>query len=70
MPQAVVGETTVPAKEQVMRQTTHQIALIAIAALILALGYLDFVMSIPNCVDGSRAGFDGLAFFCGKANPQ
>ncbi len=53
-----------------MRQTTHQIALIAIAALIIALGYLYFVMSIPKCIDGSRAGFDGRAFFCGKANPQ
>lgn len=53
-----------------MRQTTKEIMLIALAALIIALGYLDFVMAIPKCVDGSRAGFDGRALFCGKANPQ
>lgn len=53
-----------------MRRITKEIMLIALAALIIALGYLYFVMSIPNCIDGSRAGFDGRAFFCGKANPQ
>lgn len=47
-----------------------EIMIAAIAALLLALGYLDFVMSVPKCIDGSRAGFDGRAFFCGKANPQ
>jgi hypothetical protein len=65
-----VGETAVSAKEQIMRRITKEIMLIALAALIIALGYLYFVMSIPNCIDGSRAGFDGRAFFCGKANPQ